>query len=82
MGMWRDVGLVRYGFILLFIECANGFWDNAKVVQVGVGRKSMMCAQPKEKFDFVWNILLPNQAMMKRIGRGLFRNMEDGFDGE
>ena len=80
--MWRDVGWVKYCFILLFIECANGFWDNAKVVQVGVGRKSMMCAQPKEKFDFVWNILLPNQAMMKRIGRGLFRNMEDGFDGE
>ena len=53
--MWRYVGLVRYGFILLFIKCANGFWDNAKVVQVGVGRKSMMCAQPKEIFDFVWN---------------------------
>ena len=81
MGMGRDVGWVRYGFILLFIEYANGFLDNAKVVQVGVGRKSMMCVQPKEKL-ILFESFLPNPTMMKRIGRGLFRNMEDGFDGE
>ena len=74
--MEEDVG---YSFILSFTNSANGFWDNTKVVQVGlVGSHS----QPKENFDFVWNFLLPNPAMMKRVGKGLFHNMEDGFGGE
>ena len=35
--MEEDVG---YSFILSFTDNANGFWDNAKVVHEGVGRKS------------------------------------------
>ena len=70
-------------------------WDivsssRLQIVQMDSGTMQKWCmkglvgsrAQPKENFDFFWNFFLPNPAMMKRVGKGLFHNMEDGFGGE